>query len=40
MEYNKEDGINFIKFLANYVKIHKYEEWSEQQSIVIDSQFS
>lgn len=35
---NKEDRINFVKFWANYVKMHKDEEWSEQQNIVINAQ--
>jgi len=36
---NKEDRINFVKYWAEYVKTHADEEWSEQQNIVVDSQF-
>jgi hypothetical protein len=28
----------FIRFWANYVKIHKDKEWSKQQKKLIDSQ--
>ncbi|MBS3174611.1 hypothetical protein J4440_01910 [Candidatus Woesearchaeota archaeon] len=37
---NTEDRINFIKFWVKYIKTHPDEEWSEQQNILIDSQFS
>ncbi len=37
---NQEDRINFVKFWANYIKTHSDKEWSEQQNIVIDGQFS
>jgi len=37
---NTEDRINFVKYWANYVKTHKDEDWSEQQNIIIDSQFN
>ena len=36
---NQEDRMNFIKFWAEYVRTHSDEDWSEQQNIVIDSQF-
>jgi len=35
---NEEDRLNFIKFWAEYIKVHSDEEWSEQQNEVIDSQ--
>jgi hypothetical protein len=35
MRKNKEE---FIKFLANYVRMHKDKEWSKQQKKLIDSQ--
>ena len=34
---NKEDRLNFIEFWANYVRTHSDEEWSRQQSVLIDS---
>lgn len=37
---NREDRINFVKFWANYIKTHSDKEWSEQQNILIDGQFS
>jgi hypothetical protein len=37
---NKEDRINFIKFWVNYIKTHPDKEWSEQQNVVIDAQYS
>jgi len=37
---NQEDRINFVKFWANYIKTHSDKEWSEQQNILIDGQFS
>jgi len=36
---NREDRLNFIKFWAEYIKNHSDKEWSEQQKILIDSQF-
>jgi hypothetical protein len=36
---NKEDRINFVKFWADYVRTHSDKEWSEQQNVVINSQF-
>jgi hypothetical protein len=37
---NKQDRINFVKFWAEYVRTHSDEEWSKQQKVLIDSQFS
>jgi len=37
---NQEDRLNFIKFWANYIRTHSDEDWSEQQNIVINSQFA
>lgn len=37
---NKEDRTNFVKFWANYIKTHPDKDWSKQQKILIDSQFS
>ena len=36
---NQKDRLNFVKFWVNYIKTHKDEEWSEQQNVIIDSQF-
>jgi len=36
---NFKERLEFIKFWANYVKTHKDEDWSEQQNIIINSQF-
>lgn len=38
-EINFEERMDFIKFWADYIKTHSDEEWSEQQNIIIDSQF-
>ena len=32
--------MNFIKYWANYVKTHDDEDWSEQQNIIINSQYA
>ena len=37
---NKEERINFIKYWVNYIKTHTDQEWSQQQNILINSQFS
>ena len=37
---NQEDRDNFIRFWAEYVRTHSDEEWSKQQNVLIDSQFS
>lgn len=37
---NAEERLKFIDYWANYVKTHEDEEWSEQQNILINSQFS
>ena len=39
-EINSLERMAFVKFWANYVKTHKDEDWSEQQNIVINSQFN
>ena len=36
---NFEERLRFVKFWAEYVKTHEDEDWSEQQNVVIDSQF-
>ena len=38
-ENNFKERLEFVKFWAEYIKAHSDEEWSEQQNIVIDSQF-
>ncbi len=38
-EKNRKERLEFIKLWATYVKEHSDEEWSEQQKIIIDSQF-
>ena len=35
---NAKERMAFIDFLADYVKNHKDEDWSEQQNMLIDSQ--
>ena len=37
---NNEERINFIKYWVNYIKTHTDQEWSQQQNILINSQFS
>ncbi len=37
---SKEDRINFIKFWANYIKTHSDKDWSEQQKILLEGQYS
>ena len=37
---NFKERLEFIKFWADYVKTHKDEDWSEQQNMLIDSQFN
>jgi hypothetical protein len=39
-EQNAKERLWFIDFWANYIKTHSDKEWSEQQNIVIDGQFS
>jgi hypothetical protein len=36
---NFKERLEFVKFWAHYVKTHKDKDWSEQQNIVINSQF-
>jgi len=36
---NAKERLRFIDFWVNYIKTHSDEEWSEQQNIVINSQF-
>ncbi len=36
---NEEDRINFVRYWANFVRTHADEEWSEQQNVLIDSQY-
>ena len=36
---NNKERLEFIKFWVEYIKTHSDEEWSEQQNVVIDSQF-
>ena len=37
---NKEDRLNFVRFWANYIRKHSDEEWSEQQNIIVNSQYN
>ena len=37
---NKQQRIEFIKYWVDYIKNHSDEEWSKQQNIIIDSQFT
>jgi len=37
---NFEERLKFISFWVDYIKTHKDEEWSEQQNIIINSQFA
>ena len=37
---NFKERLRFIKFWAEYIKSHSDEEWSEQQNVLINSQFS
>ena len=37
---NEEDRMNFIEFWAEYIRTHSDEDWSKQQKVLIDSQFS
>jgi hypothetical protein len=37
---NREERINFVKYWADYVRIHPDEEWSRQQNIIINSQLN
>ena len=39
MERNRIERLKFVKFLADYVKKTSDEDWSEQQNIIINSQF-
>ena len=36
---NFEERLKFVKYWAEYVKSHPDEVWSEQQNLLIDSQF-
>jgi len=38
-EKNRKERLEFVKFWAEYVKTHSDKEWSEQQKVLIDSQF-
>ncbi|MBU0894204.1 MAG: hypothetical protein KKF48_03645 [Nanoarchaeota archaeon] len=40
VEKNFKERLNFIKIWAEYVKTHSDEDWSEQQNILINSQFN
>ncbi|MEX0920619.1 MAG: hypothetical protein WDZ69_03520 [Candidatus Pacearchaeota archaeon] len=35
---NAKERLEFIDFMANYVKTNPDEKWSEQQNMLIDSQ--
>jgi len=37
---NKKERVDFIKFWVNYIKENPDEVWSEQQNLLINSQFS
>lgn len=37
---NFEERLRFIEFWANYIKEHSDREWSKQQSLLIDGQYS
>jgi hypothetical protein len=37
---NNEDRINFVKYWADFVRTHDDEEWSEQQNILLNSQYN
>lgn len=37
---NFEERMKFIDFWAEYIKKHPDKEWSKQQKLLIDSQFS
>jgi len=37
---NFEERLAFVELWANYVKTHPDEVWSEQQKMLIDSQYS
>ena len=34
---DKQERLKFVKFWANYVKIHPNKVWSRQQNILINS---
>lgn len=38
-ENNFKERLEFVKFWVEYIKTHSDEKWSEQQNIIIDSQF-
>ena len=40
IENNFKERLKFVKFWANYVKTHSDKDWSEQQNIVINSQYN
>lgn len=40
MRKNDEERLDFVKFWANYIKTHDDKDWSQQQNIVINSQFN
>lgn len=39
IERNFKERLSFIKVWAEYVKTHSDEDWSEQQNLLINSQF-
>ncbi len=39
-ERNFMERLKFVEYWANYVKTHPDEDWSEQQNIIINSQFN
>ena len=39
IKLNNADRMWFIKFWAEYVRTHSDKDWSEQQKVLIDSQF-
>lgn len=40
LEKNFKERLDFIKLWVNYIKTHKDEDWSEQQNMLINSQFN
>jgi hypothetical protein len=38
-EKNRRERMEFVRFWAKYVREHSDKEWSEQQKVLIDSQF-
>jgi len=39
-EKNFEERLKFVSFWVDYIKVHKDEEWSEQQNIIVNSQMN